>query len=69
MTNQKNQQTKQGLDVADFLLLAGGHLRKAREKLDEQPSSGAGHKARIEAVIRSLRYALELLKEEPCNKP
>jgi len=66
--------TKQiGLSASGFLLLAEGHLRKAREKIEQRRWSGAAHKADGEIIyaISSTRHAQELLKqdeEELCNK-
>lgn len=63
-----------GLDAAGFLLVALGHLVKAKEKLDQEPPSmwvhNAYHLARVAA--NHVRYALKLLdelKEETCEKP
>ena len=66
--------TKQGLDAAGFLLLAEGHLRKAKERLDQEPPSKARDNARLWAfsATNAAREALKELdkqKEEPCKKP
>ena len=64
--------TKQiGLSAANYLLMAKGHLVKARERLEQGSWSGAAHKAHGEIIyaINSARHAMELLKEkeEPCQ--
>lgn len=61
------------LDAAGFLLVALGHLVKAKEKLEQEPPSFAVHVARQNTVVATnfVRYALELLdelKEETCGK-
>jgi len=59
--------TKQiGLSAANFLLLAGGHLRRAKEQLDQEPRSAPVHSASMETIyaIISVEHALELLKED-----
>lgn len=55
-----------GLGAADFLLLAGGHLRKARERLTQEPMSATMCRVEFYAkrAVNSARHALELLKEE-----
>jgi len=62
-----------GLDAAGFLLLAEGHLVKAREQIEQGGYFGATYKAHAEIIyaISSVGHAQELLKqnkEEPCNK-
>lgn len=66
--------TKQGLDAAGHLLLAEGHLRKAKEQLDQEPPPKANRDAVGYTVwsIVNARSALRMLdkqKEEPCNRP
>jgi len=62
-----------GLDAGGFLLIALGHLVKAREELDKEPPSRAVYKARNDTIFasNSVRHALKLLdeqKEETCEK-
>ena len=54
------------LGAAGFLLLAEGHLNKAREQVEQGTWSGATHKAHGEIIyaINSARHALELLKQK-----
>jgi len=59
--------TKQhGLCAADFLLLAKGHLVKAREVLESQPRSFTEALALGDTqwAIKYTRIALELLKQK-----
>lgn len=63
-----------GLDAAGFLLVALGHLVKAKEKLDQEPPSRgryAGSIAIREATnyVRHALRELDELKEETCEKP
>lgn len=62
-----------GLDAAGFLLVALGHLVKAKEKLDQEPPARNTYRARWETTLATnhVRYALALLdelKEETCEK-
>lgn len=62
-----------GLDAAGFLLVALGHLVKAKEKLDQEPPSRAQYNARYWTICaaNNARYALKVLdeqKEETCKK-
>ena len=66
--------TQIGLSAANFLLLAEGHLSKAKEKLTQEPMSATMYRVDFytKRAANSVRHALELLKqekEEPCNKP
>ena len=67
--------TKQhGLCAADFLLLAKGHLVRAREELVQAHPSHAVYHARrnTQEAANLVRRALKILeaeKEETCNKP
>lgn len=63
-----------GLDAGGFLLVALGHLVKAKEKLDQEPPARNTYVARdwITCATNCVRYALRLLdelKEETCEKP
>lgn len=53
------------LDAAGFLLVALGHLVKAKEKLDQEPPSSAVYYARENTVYAAnwVREALRLLDE------
>jgi len=62
-----------GLDAAGFLLVALGHLVKAKERLAEMPKSEYTYIASRFAVMASnfVRHALKELdteKEETCEK-
>lgn len=62
-----------GLDAAGYLLVALGHLVKAKEKLDQEPPSMTRWHAKQHAIYAAncVRYALALLdelKEETCEK-
>jgi len=62
------------LDASGHLLLAEGHLRKAVEKMSDEPPFGRICFAlrNTQGAIRFVTYALKhlkLLKEEPCNAP
>jgi len=62
------------LDAAGLLLVALGHLVKAKEKLDQEPPSMWTHNALflIQVAANHVRYALKLLdeqREETCEKP
>jgi len=62
-----------GLDAAGYLLVALGHLVKAREKLLQEPPSYAGYHARrcTQYATNHVRRALKVLdeqKEETCEK-
>lgn len=66
--------TKQiGLGPADFLLLAEGHLRKARQRLEQESWCAAAYNAHGQIIYatNSARHARKLLeqKEQPCKKP
>lgn len=64
--------TKQGLSAAGFLLLAEGHLRKAKELLPSPPTSLRETMVlgTMNFVIPAVQNALKLLKEEElCKKP
>ncbi len=61
------------LDAGGFLLVALGHLVKAKEKLEEMPKSWATYQAKVWTTEAGnfARYALKLLdeqKEETCEK-
>ena len=65
--------TQDGLDASGYLLLAKGHLVKAREVLESHPRSFAEGLALGDTqwAIKYTRIALELLKqekEETCKK-
>ena len=65
--------TQIGLSAANFLLLAEGHLVRAREKLMAQAWSTDVYVARgdVTIAIDHVRGALGVLdkqKEEPCEK-
>ncbi|MBA7635004.1 hypothetical protein ES703_42604 [subsurface metagenome] len=53
------------LDAAGFLLVALGHLVKAKEKLDQEPPSRAAYLASLETTMATnhVRYALKRLDE------
>jgi len=55
-----------GLDAAGFLLVALGHLVKAKEKLGEMPKSAEAYLAKrgIVAASNFTRYALKQLEKE-----
>lgn len=55
-----------GLDAAGFLLIALGHLVKAKEKLDQEPPSRETYKARRSTRVATncVRHALKLLDEQ-----
>ncbi|GAI72253.1 unnamed protein product [marine sediment metagenome] len=62
------------LDAAGFLMVALGHLVKAKEKLEQEPSSRHSYRAfrHTGFAINYTRFALRLLdeqKEETCEKP
>ncbi len=62
-----------GLDAAGFLLVALGHLVKAKEKLDQEPPSRACWHAKQHSTYAAnyVRRALKVLdeqKEETCEK-
>jgi len=62
-----------GLDAAGFLLVALGHLVKAKERLDQEPPSKGVYDAKlgIRWAANNVRYALARLdkqKEETCEK-
>ncbi len=62
-----------GLDAAGFLLVALGHLVKAKEKLDQEPPSYAVYHAKHRATyaanhVRLALKVLDELKEETCKK-
>ena len=62
--------THHGLSAANFLLLAKGHLVRAREKLMAQPWSLDISVARgdVTIAIDHVRGAMEVLKkEQPCK--
>lgn len=66
--------TKQlGLSAANFLLLAGGHLMRAKEKLakEQGPDSRTMPYLLVDDACDDVRDALKMLseKEKPCNKP
>ena len=61
------------LDATGFLLVALGHLVKAKEKLDQEPPSSTRYLAKRSTVLATneVRFALKLLdeqKEETCEK-
>jgi len=63
-----------GLDAAGFLLLAEGHLRKAREvnAQDKQTELVEEAEKYMDYANSWLQYAIQTLtqeKEDPCNKP
>ena len=65
--------TKQGPGAAAFLLLAEGHLRKAKEILDQEPLHRAIYNARHDTMratnlVKHARTILDKQKEEPCKK-
>jgi len=62
------------LDATGFLIVALGHLVKAKEKLDQEPPARGTWKARLatQYATNHTRYALKVLdelKEEICEKP
>ena len=54
------------LDAAGHLLLAEGHLRKAKGKLTQEPMSVTMYRVDFytKRAANSLRHALELLEQE-----
>ena len=66
-----------GLDASGYLLLAKGHLVKAREVLGEPLESWSMYRVGrdVSLAISYVRFALKQLellkqeKEEACNKP
>jgi len=61
------------LDAAGYLLVALGHLVKARKKLDQEPPSKACWHAKQHSIYAAnyVRRALKVLdeqKEETCEK-
>ncbi len=56
-----------GLDAGGFLLVALGHLVKAKEKLDQEPPSEWVYTAREDTTFAAnwVRHALKKLDEHP----
>ena len=54
------------LDAAGFLLLAEGHLLKAKEKLTQESMSATMYRVDFytKRAANSVRHALELMKQE-----
>jgi len=62
-----------GLDAAGFLMVALGHLVKAKEKLFQEPPSRGVYNAQfgVRVALNHVRFALKVLdeqKEETCEK-
>ena len=66
-----NMTTQIGLSAANFLLMAEGHLIKARDSVGgtEQPTRDYMAGEAIVRAIHATRHAMKLLKkEETCKK-